>query len=551
MYARAVLATVAPLPVLIALLLPTAAAAQPFGVRLTHHDDPARSVAVGWNSPDNGDDEVHIGTAPGALDRVVTAADTHAIGDELATAFTARIDGLEPDTEYFYRVGNDGALHPAGEPFSFRTLPVDRCAPFRMVVIGDNRPDQDLVDTGPNPLWSRILEEALAETPQLFINTGDMVYDGSQKKQWADFIETSESGFAHVASIMTMGNHDEDDVNGDGAIYNRLFELPRNTRTATEDYYSTDVGPVHLVSLNTQFVRPGTTERDEMLEWLRADLAATRQPWKIVFFHKAVYTRGNHHTGEEHDGAINAALTPIFDEYDVDLVLNGHSHDYERYAPTVGFDEAFGGTGRTFPAGIGSDLAAMTSLPDGRTGTSYIVTGGAGALTTAGIPGTDFCMDLACTYCLPLVNMCDEDVLAKDREGTVMFSGLHNYLILDVDGPTLTGEAWATVAGNSGRGGKTLDRFTISHSDWSDGFCGTGPTPGEDAGVPGFDAGVPPNHDAGGATGAGDAGRGGADATAGSDDGGCGCHVPGHRSHLPVPLGLLGLLLLVLWRRRS
>ena len=552
----------APLAVTLTVLgVALSASAQPFGVRLTEHADPARSIAVSWNSSRTGDDQVHIGVSPAALDRVVTAGETFAMGAELGTGYTARIDGLEPDTEYYYKVGRAGELYPSGDPFSFRTLPDDRCAPIRILVIGDNRADLD--GMGPNPLWPDIMNEALAESPALMINTGDMVKNGERTDEWANFINDSEPGFATVPSIVTMGNHDEDDVNGDGAIFNRLFELPRNSRTATEDYYSIDVGPVHFVSINTQFTRPSTSEMSEMLTWLEEDLSAATQPWTIVFFHKAVYSRGNHHTGEENDGAINAALTPIFDAHDVDLVLNGHSHDYERYAPTVGFDVEFGGTGRTFPAGDGSTVAGMMMIPDGRTGTTYIVTGGAGALTTAGIPGTGWCMDLACTYCLPFVNNCADEVLDNDRDATVQFSGLHNYVVMDVDGPDIHIVAKSTIAGNSGRGGTTLDTFTIANSDWPASICGDDPMPGTDGGVPspdggvvgGRDAGIASTRDAGtGGTGSPDAGTGGpggGPGSGGSDDGGCGCTVPGAPPFgAPTPWVIGALAVALYFRRR-
>jgi MYXO-CTERM domain-containing protein len=317
--------------------------------------------------------------------------------------------------------------------------------------------------------------------------------------------------------------------------------------------------------LNTQFTRPATTEMAEMLTWLEEDLTAATQPWTIVFFHKAVYSRGNHHTGEENDGAINAAFTPIFDAHDVDLVLNGHSHDYERYAPTVGYDAEFGGSGRTFPAGDGSAIAGMMTIPDGRTGTTYLVTGGAGALTTAGIPGTDFCMDIACTYCLPFVNNCAEEVLDNDRDATVQFSGLHNYVVMDVDGPDIHVVAKSTIAGNSGRGGGTLDTFTIANSDWPGSVCDDEPMPGTDAGVPVGDAGAVGSRDAGtGGSGSRDAGTGGSGSRdagtggpgggpggGGADDGGCGCAVPGGPDGAAPIAWMLAALAVALYFRRS
>jgi hypothetical protein len=274
---------------------------------------------------------VVLGVTPEALDHTIAATETFALGGALGTSFTARVSGLAPRTTHYYRVGADGADHPpAGtDPFSFHTLSADPCASFRVTVIGDNRADLD--GRGPNAIWDDILGEAMMMRPDLLVNTGDMVKNGDNPEEWSNFIDASEAGFALVPSILTMGNHDEDDANGDVALYNQLFELPRNSETGTEDYYSIDAGPVHFVSLNTQFTRPDT-ELDPMVAWLESDLSATAQPWIVVFFHKAIYSRGNHSTGEEDDGAINRALVPVFDAHDVDLVFDA-SRPEGQFAP--------------------------------------------------------------------------------------------------------------------------------------------------------------------------------------------------------------------------
>lgn len=529
------------------------AAAQPFGVRLTHFGDATTSIAVNWNG-DPAASRVRYGESADALDAERAADDTFAIGGDLRTAFTARLTGLTPDTTYHYQVGGAGGAWYPETPFTFHTMPADRCAPYTFVVIGDNRADLDGI--GPNAIWSDILDEALDETPDLMLNTGDMVKNGESIEEWANFIDASEPGFAYVPTLPTMGNHDEDDVDGDGAIYNRLFEMPRNDRTATEDYYSIDVGAVHFVSLNTQRIRPGTTERDDMLAWLDADLAATTRPWKVVFFHKAVYSRGNHHTGEEHDGAINAGFVPIFDRHGVDLVFNGHSHDYERYAPARGLDEAFGGPGRTYPAGDGAAVRGRAMLPAGETATTYIVTGGAGAFT-APTP------DLTCALCRISPDLCDCRGYENDVAGTVLFDGRHNYVRVDVDRGELRLTVRATEAGNLG-GGALLDELSIVKAAIPE-DCGTDPMPGDDAGVPGPDGGARDAGRAGADGGGRDGGRpaadggrpagdgGGVDAgdpSGGSDDG-CGCRLSAREPTPTSALALLGALLIARLRRRG
>lgn len=477
---------------------PAIAAAAPHGVRLTYYDDPATTLAVSWNSDAAGDTAITYGTSPTALTQTATAA----VIDQPAPlnhSFTAKLAGLAPATTYYYKVGG----YPSGDPLSFHTMPADPCTPFRFVLIGDNR--QDLGD-GANPTWGAILAETLPFSPDFYVNTGDMVLDGNTPAQWSSFMDMSEPGWALVPSILTMGNHDEGDSHGDGALYNQLYELPRNP-DGVEDWYSIDIGPIHFVSLNSQFSDPASPELAEEVAFLDADLAATQQPWKIVFFHKAIYTRGNHRTGEENNGALNAAFIPVFDAHHVDFVFNGHSHNYERYAPSTGVDTKFGGGGRTLPAGPGATLPAM--LPDGTTGTTYVVSGGAGALTTDILGFT--CLDAACTFCTGFNINCDQAVFDEDHTANVVYEGKHNFAIVDVDRDMMSFEVKTTVAGNIG-GGTTVETFSMHKASFglSCGAPAVDARPGDDAGPGGPDASGPGGTgDGGGCCGVGGGGAAG------------------------------------------
>jgi uncharacterized protein (TIGR03382 family) len=492
------------------------AAAAPHGARLTYFDDPRTTIAVSWNSDAAGDAEIRYGTAPGMLDLTATATSISQPAP-LGHAFTAKLTGLEPGTTYHYRV----AGHPAAgnPPLTFTTLPADVCDPLKFVLIGDNR--QDLGDSA-NPIWGQILDETLAHSPDFFVNTGDMVLDGNTPVQWASFMDISEPGWAKVPSILTLGNHDDSDMDGDGALYNQLYELPRNP-DGVEDYYSIDIGPIHFVSLNSQYSSPGSAELAAQVAFLAADLAATTQPWKVVFFHKAIYSRGNHHTGEESDGSLNASLIPILDEHDVDVVFNGHSHNYERYVPSRGVDQAWGGPGRTLPAGPGSTLPAI--VPDGTVGTTYMVSGGAGALTTDIFGFT--CRDAACTLCTGINLSCPAEVFDQDQLATVVYEGKHNYAVVEIDNDTMRFEVRTTIAGNTG-GGNVVDAFSITKPSFGD-YCGQVAMP-DAAPAPPIDASDEPGADAGGPGATGETG-GCCDSTGGSP-----------APHLLIALAVLGVL---------
>jgi len=516
--------------VCIGLLVHVAVAeAAPRGVRLTYAGDPATSMAVSWNSAAAGDDQVIYGTSPATLDQGVTAQQTFAIGAELGTGFSAVLTGLQPATTYYYRVGSAGNYHPAEsvEPFSFTTLSDDPCAPFTFVLIGDNRADLDGMTS---PVWPDILAEAMAKSPAFFVNTGDMVKNGNATVEWSGFIDDSESGWALVPSILTLGNHDNMDDNGPGALYSQLFELPSNDANGWENYYAIDIGPIHFVSLDAN---ARGTELTQMAGWLAADLAETSKPFKMVFFHHAIYSRGNHYTGEEDSGLLNKTLIPVFDANDVDFVFNGHSHNYERYAPTIGVDPDWDSTAtpRSFPVGQGSAFPPGATLPHGATATTYLVSGGAGALTTE-VAGIE-CIDAGCTLCISpfALGDCDADVWDRDKDGMAFYEGKHNFTVFRVDGLRVEAEVWTTEAGNLGGGGDVVDSFVMTSGDQLD--CGAAP-PDAGPGNPGDDAGGNPGADAGGPGG-------------GSPAGGC-CDASGGAVG---SLLLAALVLAVVLRRRG
>ncbi len=93
-----------------------------------------------------------------------------------------------------------------------------------------------------------------------------------------------------------------------------------------------------------------------MLDWLDRDLRSTRQFWRIVYFHHPPYAGGANY-GDPNEPATRTYLVPILEANGVQLVFNGHEHNYQR----------------TFSVKNGA------IVPDG-TGTLYMTAGGGGAI---------------------------------------------------------------------------------------------------------------------------------------------------------------------------
>jgi len=116
-----------------------------------------------------------------------------------------------------------------------------------------------------------------------------------------------------------------------------------------EGYYSFDVGAWHLVALNSNCSAVGCFASSRQEQWLREDLAAHRAQCTLAYTHHPRYSSGQHSDTVE--------IAPLFQalyDFDADVLLSGHDHDYERIAPSNPFDGADSGRGiRQFVVGTG------------------------------------------------------------------------------------------------------------------------------------------------------------------------------------------------------
>lgn len=112
--------------------------------------------------------------------------------------------------------------------------------------------------------------------------------------------------------LPVLGNHDDDDGYGDEQV--AALGMPGR-------WYATTIDNTLVVSLDSN-----RADDTEQLRWLKATLAANASTWTIVQFHHPPYSGGWHKS----DQGVRDAFVPLFEEYDVDLVLSGHDHDYQR-----------------------------------------------------------------------------------------------------------------------------------------------------------------------------------------------------------------------------
>jgi hypothetical protein len=134
----------------------------------------------------------------------------------------------------------------------------------------------------------------------------------------------------------TIGNHDTAESSTPPASlpYFNIFTLPTaaeagGVASGTNRYYSFDYGAIHFICLDsmTSDRQPGGA----MLSWLQRDMAATTQKWLIAYWHHAPYCKGVIDSDTDPNCIdMRQYVLPLLEAGGVDLVLCGHSHDYER-----------------------------------------------------------------------------------------------------------------------------------------------------------------------------------------------------------------------------
>lgn len=118
-----------------------------------------------------------------------------------------RIEGLKPQTSYFYRgiSRTPSGQESVSEVYSFQTA-VEERTPYAFGVVSDTQ-------TNP-PIWGKISTLLFAERPNFVVHAGDIVGEGPRKEQWTnDFLKPAHGLMSRVPIFAILGNHDQDHAN--------------------------------------------------------------------------------------------------------------------------------------------------------------------------------------------------------------------------------------------------------------------------------------------------------------------------------------------------
>ena len=311
--------------------------------------DPKTSVVAQWRTADDTTTASVIHYAVGA--NLAEAALTEKVdglqfgyrstGTQIFRMHQAHLCNLQPGTAYSYQVGS---IEPSGTKhlspvYTFRTAPDVVAHPDAEVTVGyvgDSRGGQDV--------WAQVVAQLQQRTPDLMLFSGDATTVGISQVEWEDFLGNAEPLFATVPVLMVNGNHESNAIN-----FFSQFAMPGD-----QENFGIDYGFAHLTIANDSPEDP-TTLTTTIHDAIAADLEASKSArWKMLSHHRPMWSSGTLHGS---DLVLQASWQPLVDQYHLDLVLNGHEHQFEITKPLLG----------------------QAVQPTNATGTVYVVAGGAGA----------------------------------------------------------------------------------------------------------------------------------------------------------------------------
>jgi len=195
-----------------------------------------------------------------------------------------------------------------GFEWKFTTIGNTSIASDPVVIYGDSRTN--------HYVHQNIVNAIIEIEPDLVFHTGDLVGNGAVSGQWDIFNDIVSNLLSIAEFYPALGNHENN-----SQLYFDNFNLPNNER-----WYFIEYNDIHYIVLDSNSKLGSDSEQ---YEWLEHDLQniSNNINFIVVIFHHPIFSTGLHFIDQR---GLKDILPPLFEKYNVDIVFNGHAHNYER-----------------------------------------------------------------------------------------------------------------------------------------------------------------------------------------------------------------------------
>ena len=297
------------------------------------------SLNVRWRTSAAQNSRVEIGTVYGTYTTIFSDAAS-------VTEHEVQLTGLSPDTKYWYRIGNSVNMGAPDPDKFFRTAPsATPNRKLRFAVFGDcGRNDLSYRSLSIQHYQNYLTTNGI-DAADAWLLLGDNAYtNGTDAEYTSGFFTPFQGNIMKNHKLYPApGNHDYYGATQTSRThaYYQNFTIPTagqlgGVASGTEAFYSYDIGNVHFLSLDSYGIESPSNTRlydttGPQVTWIKNDLAANTKKWVVAYWHHPPYTMGSHNSNSEAELVnIRFNFIRILERLGVDMILCGHSHDYER-----------------------------------------------------------------------------------------------------------------------------------------------------------------------------------------------------------------------------
>ena len=281
----------------------------------------AGEVSLCWHiyGNDAGMAKVRVSQSPDMLNAKVYNGSLDEAETAEQSVCRVTVDGLEENTAYYYQWYTNSGW---SKSYKYETKSF---GDHKALVIGDIQIGGQTEDSSKQSqdglTWNNVLTEALTVNPDIcyMVSPGDNTSTGKTADEWQTFLMPENLRSLPVA--LAIGNHDKK-----GMTYNYYTNMPNEFYGKYFEGLDRDFWFRYGDVLYLVFDATSACAADHMAMAKEAVESNPDAKWRIGIMHQALFGPGYSTLSAETMILLNAVFTPIFDSYDVDLVLTGHSH---------------------------------------------------------------------------------------------------------------------------------------------------------------------------------------------------------------------------------
>lgn len=240
---------------------------------------------------------------------------------------------LEPLKIYSYRVYDKNAK--VGSSIATLETKDLQSETFSFAHVSDSQTveENSFIDLGGT--FGKTLSQ-IVEKNDFIVHTGDVVHTAYYERNWTAMLGDNFAYLSKIPMMAISGNHETiyHSPNNNETFKHFNNKIPEQTSTSSGYYYSFNYGNAKFIMLNTFAGRVGLEL--EQYNWLISELKNNTATWTIVAMHCPMYSVGKWGADPTRNTLsldLRSQLQGVFNEYGVDIVLQGHDHTISRTYP--------------------------------------------------------------------------------------------------------------------------------------------------------------------------------------------------------------------------